>query len=221
MTIRPPEISTLTTTAGKLTAGLALTVAAFTTALAPGASAAPSDVTVSPSVSGQTITLTIASKAAEPVGCEVFGVPADTAPSAERVGFGYETPEKPGALIGPGSSKTVTLRTATGTPPKPNGSTTIPAGTYDIHWACASVTLPAGTADEYWGTTPPLAQATSTAEPVRVTVPGTAPEKPAEDRPESPGRSAIPGIPELTIPDYIWELCGTDNCVPLPPASLP
>ncbi|MCF3940197.1 hypothetical protein [Gordonia tangerina] len=126
--------------------------------LAPTASAAPADVTVTPTVSGNTVALTVHNDSAKRVGCEIFGVPADSELSAGDLAFGYQTPEQLNALIVAGSSKKLTMRVSVGDPPTPTGSTTIADGSYDIYWGCRTVTLPPvdPTAEEYWGTTPPL-----------------------------------------------------------------
>ena len=59
------------------TVGLAVcAAAAFGAALAPVATAAPSDVTATPSVSGNNVTLTVTNNAAKRIGCEIVGVPA-------------------------------------------------------------------------------------------------------------------------------------------------
>lgn len=203
----------MTTRLRTLTAGTAfIAAAAFATALAPVATAAPADVTVSPSVSGNTITLNVVNKANKRIGCEIFGVAANTPPAASGVAFGYQTPEELGALISPGTSKNVTMQVATGTPPKPTGSSTIPNGTYDIYWGCATITLPPGSArEEFWGTNPPLTDITPTAgAPIRVTVTGAGRAAPT---PEKPARPSVPGFPQIQVPEQI---CVPWACYPVP-----
>ncbi|MDS1114019.1 hypothetical protein RD149_09575 [Gordonia westfalica] len=210
MTTRP-----MTTRLRKLSAGMGFAaVATLATALAPTASAAPADVIVSPSVAGNAITLKVSNNAAKRIGCEIFGVKADTSPTASGVVFGYQTPEQLGALISPGTSKNVPMRVTAGTPPKPTGSTTIPDGTYDIYWGCATITLPPGTArEQFWGTNPPLTNMTPTAgAPIRVSVPGAGPTAP-EPEPETPARPTVPGFPDIEIPEQI---CAPWACYPVP-----
>lgn len=206
----------------KVTAGLAVcAAAAFGAAQAPDAEAAPTDVTATASVSGSTVTLTVTNNASKRIGCEIVGVPAGGPPT--NVVFGYQTPEELGALITPGSSKSLPLRVSQGTPPAPTGTTTIPDGAYDIYWGCTTITLPPGTgaAEEFWGTNPPLTGMTPTvAEPLRVTVPGgaAAPPAPKPDAPATPalptipGLPNIPGLPEIELPS---EICTTSSCVPV------
>ncbi|WP_055475564.1 hypothetical protein [Gordonia sp. HS-NH1] len=206
----------------KVTAGLAVcAAAAIGAAHTPDAAAAPTDVTATASAAGNTVTLTVTNKAAKRIGCEIVGVPAGGAPT--NVVFGYQTPEELGALITPGSSKSLPLRISQGTPPAPTGSTTIPDGTYDIYWGCTTITLPPGTGatEEFWGTNPPLTGMTPTvAAPIRVTVPGGAatPPAPGPDAPATPGQPiipglpAIPGLPEIELPE---EICTTSSCVPI------
>lgn len=204
------------------TVGLAVcAAAAFGAALAPVATAAPSDVTATPSVSGNNVTLTVTNNAAKRIGCEIVGVPAGGAPT--NVVFGYQTPEELGALISPGSSKSLPLRISQGTPPTPSGTTTIPDGTYDIYWGCTTITLPPGTgaAEEFWGTNPPVTGTTPTvAAPLRVTVPGGAatPPAPESEAPAAPGLPSIPGlpvIPGLSGIELPEEICTTSSCVPV------
>ncbi|MAU81276.1 MAG: hypothetical protein CME34_05290 [Gordonia sp.] len=171
-------------------------VAALSAAmLAPTASAAPADVTATPTVNGNTVSLTVQNDSAKRVGCEIFGVPADTAPSAGQISFGYQTPEQLSALITPGSSKKLPMRVPVSDPPRPTGSTTIPDGNYDIYWGCRTITIPPvdAAAEEYWGTTPPLPAGAATGDaPIRVEVPGEAPT------------STTPK-PETTVPPAIKE----------------
>ncbi|MCR5979623.1 hypothetical protein GDN83_18080 [Gordonia jinghuaiqii] len=208
MTIRFRNVS-----AG-LACGAALAIGA---AMAPAASAAPNDVTATPSVSGNTITLTVQNNAAKRIGCEVVGVPAGGSPS--NVAFGYQTPEQLGALISPGSSKALPMRLSEGTPPTPTGSTTLPDGTYDIYWGCTTITLPPGTgaAEQFWGTNPPLTEMTPTdAEPIRVTLPAAGQPAPGEGAPgvpADPAKPEIPGLPGVQVPD---EVCAMSACYPLP-----
>ncbi|WP_238422550.1 hypothetical protein [Gordonia sp. 'Campus'] len=205
----------------RISAGVAFGAAAIAgAALAPAASAAPTDVTASPTVSGNTVSLTVTNNAAKRIGCEIFGVRAGDAPS--QVVFGYQTPEELGALISPGSSKSVPLRISQGTPPAPTGSTTIPDGTYDVYWGCTTITLPPGTRanEQFWGTNPPLTAMTPTADPIRVTVPGgetttpaPKPENPSiPDLPSIPGLPPIPQIPGVELPE---EICAISSCAPV------
>ncbi len=198
----------------KLSAGTGFAAAvALATALAPSASAAPADVTVSPSLAGNTITLKVSNNANKRIGCEIFGVKANTSPAASGVVFGYQTPEELGALISPGASKNVPMRATAGTPPTLTGSTTIPDGTYDIYWGCATITLPPGSArEQFWGTNPPLTNMTPTAAPIRVSVPGAGPTAPAPES-EAPARPTVPGFPNIDIPEQI---CAPWACYPLP-----
>ncbi|WP_232716308.1 hypothetical protein [Gordonia metallireducens] len=202
----------------RLSAGMAFAAAAATTiVLAPSASATPGDVTVSPSVSGNTITLAVTNNANKRIGCEIFGVKANTAPAASAVAFGYQTPEELGALISPGTSKNVPMRVTAGNPPKPTGPTTIPNGTYDIYWGCATITLPPGSVrEQFWSTNPPLTNMTPTAgAPVRVTVTGAGPAtpEPRSEAPTTPARPTVPGFPGIEIPEQI---CAPWACYPLP-----
>lgn len=211
-------ISPMTHRLRRFAAGMAFAAAAaIGTALTPPASAAPADVTVSPTVSGNTITLKVSNKANKRIGCEIFGVKANTPPAASAVAFGYQTPEELGALISPGTSKDVPMRVTAGSPPKPTGSTTIPNGTYDIYWGCATITLPPGSArEQFWGTNPPLTDMTPTSgAPVRVTVTGAGPAapEPRSETPTTPARPTVPGLPGIEIPEQI---CAPWACYPLP-----
>jgi hypothetical protein len=178
--------------------------------LAPTASAAPGDVTVSPTVSGNTVALTVHNDSAKRVGCEIFGVPADSGLSASNLAFGYQTPEQLNALIAAGSSKKLTMRVSAGDPPAPTGSTTITDGSYDIYWGCRTVTIPPvdPTAEEYWGTTPPLpAGAATGAAPVRVEVPGEAPT------------TSAPAPETTTPPIEMQKVCVFGYCLPVATGS--
>ncbi len=186
--------------------------ALITGMLAPTASAAPADVTVTPTVSGNTVALTVHNDSTKRVGCEIFGVPADSELSAGDLSFGYQTPEQLTALVAAGSSKKLTMRVSVGDPPTPTGSTTIADGSYDIYWGCRTVTLPPvdETAEMYWGTTPPLpAGAATGATPVRVEVPG-----------EAPSTSAPAPAPETTTPPIeMQKVCVFGYCLPVATGS--
>ncbi len=178
--------------------------------LAPTASAAPGDVTVTPTVSGNTVALTVHNDSTKRVGCEIFGVPADSELSAGDLSFGYQTPEQLTALVAAGSSKKLTMRVSVGDPPTPTGSTTIADGSYDIYWGCRTVTLPPvdPTAEEYWGTTPPLpAGAATGATPVRVEVPGAAPT------------TSAPAPETTTPPIEMQKVCVFGYCLPVATGS--
>jgi hypothetical protein len=178
--------------------------------LAPTASAAPADVTVTPTVNGNTVALTVHNDSAKRVGCEIFGVPADSELSGESLAFGYQTPEQLSALIAAGSSKKLPMRVSVGDPPKPTGSTTISDGSYDIYWGCRTVTIPPvdEAAEEYWGTTPPLpAGAATGATPVRVDVPGEAPP------------TSAPAPETTTPPIEMQKVCVFGYCLPVATGS--
>ncbi|WP_307796724.1 hypothetical protein [Williamsia soli] len=138
------------------------------------ANAAPGDVTTVSAVSGNIATATITNRSTAVIGCKLFGLPAGSvADSGSRPPFGYVNPVDPGALILPGTTRTVTLEVFT--EDGPNGSTALPEGVYDLYWGCTTVPNVDGV--EQWGTLAP-AGGVPTAVTSRLVVPGDAPETP-------------------------------------------
>lgn len=179
-------------------AGLALCgAAAF--ALAPSAVAAPNDLTLTPIVSGNTVSITIANQSAAPVGCTILGFADGADPLEDEGAFGYATPPDLAEFVSPnGGTKTVAMRLEgvdENGDPAPTGSATIPDGTYEIYYGCRQIVGDVEDA-EHWGTTPPLTDETETFAPViRVTVPG-------DDDPNPPSECSG-SLCGLTVADLI------------------
>ncbi|MCK0515722.1 hypothetical protein [Williamsia sp. DF01-3] len=155
--------------------GVALSgAAAF--GFAPSAVAAPSDVTLTPSVVGNTVTISIANGSDRPVACTIAGFNEGSDPLVDEAAFGYATPNDPLELVPMGSQKAVQMRLEGVDEngfPGPVGSTEIPDGDYEIYYGCRTLVLEGVEEPEYWGTNPPLDDETTTfAEVIRVSVPG-------------------------------------------------
>ena len=131
------------------------------------ANAAPNDVTITPSVSGNSVTVTVTNRSTAVIGCKMFGLPAGSvADSDSRPPFGYVNPVDPRALIAPGGTRTVALEVFTDE--GPSGSTVLPDGAYDLYWGCT--TVPGFDGVEQWGTLGPAGKP-STARTTRLTLP--------------------------------------------------
>ncbi|ANY24849.1 hypothetical protein [Gordonia terrae] len=130
------------------------------------AHAAPGDVTITPSVSGNSVTVTVTNRSAAVIGCKMFGLPAGSvANSDSRPPFGYVNPVDPRALIAPGGTRTVALEVFDD---GPTGSTVLPDGDWDLYWGCT--TVPGVDGVEQWGTLGPTGKP-STAPTTRLTLP--------------------------------------------------
>lgn len=176
------------------------------TAFAPSATAAPSDVTLTPVVDGNTVSASIANNSPHRVACEIFGVPAGGSPSGQVV-FGYVSPESLGELIPRGATQAVDLRLSEGD--SPTGPTAIPNGSYDLYWGCTSVLIGVDGVSfgEQWGTAPPVGATPTVSAPVRVNVTGEpAPDAPGD--PTNPSDPPAPGAPE--------DICVSSLCAPVP-----
>ncbi|WP_238418595.1 hypothetical protein [Gordonia sp. 'Campus'] len=144
---------------------------AATLALLPAtADAAPDDVTIAPSVSGNSVTVTITNRSAAVIGCKLFALPAGSvADSDSRPPFGYVNPVDPRALITPGGTRTVALEVFTDE--GPSGATALPDGAFDLYWGCT--TVPGADGAEQWGTLGPTGKP-STAATTRLVLPAEA-----------------------------------------------
>ncbi|MFH5207179.1 hypothetical protein [Antrihabitans spumae] len=112
------------------------------------ASAAPTDVSGTASVSGNTVTSVISNNSGGQITCGIAGFPAGTVdPNMSRPTFGLTYTDVP----------------ASGTAPVVFEN--VPNGTYDIHWKCVNVGFTEG-----WATFN-AQDTTKTAEPATVTVP--------------------------------------------------
>ncbi|MFE0751193.1 hypothetical protein [Gordonia sp. NPDC058843] len=130
------------------------------------ANAAPRDVTIAQSASGNAVTVTITNRSAAVIGCKLFGLPAGSAADSEsRPPFGYVNPVDPRSLIAPGGTRTVALEVFDD---GPTGSTALPDGAYDLYWGCT--TVPGVDGVEQWGTLGPTGKP-STAQTTRLVLP--------------------------------------------------
>lgn len=128
----------MTARIARRTAGVVSGCAAALLMFPAFANAAPSDVSISPTVDGSNATVTITNGSGSMIGCNLYGLPADSAVTADtKPVFGYTNPETLSAVIQPGATKTVPLKLFTET--GPDGSATLPDGTYDLFWGCSEV----------------------------------------------------------------------------------
>lgn len=154
------------------------------------ANAAPGDVTISPAVSGSSVNVTVTNGSGSLIGCNMYGIPADTPITGDtKPAFGYTNPEQLSAVIQPGATKTVQLKVATET--GLDGSTALPDGNYNLYWGCSEV--PVNDGAEMWGTLAAVGQA-PTAEPTPLVLPG-----PVAPTPEQPPVETVEPTPEACI----------------------
>ena len=155
--------------------GAALTGAAALS-LAPSAIAAPNDLLLTPSVVGNTVTISIANASDRPVACTIAGFNEGDDPLVQEAVFGYTTPNDILELVPMGGEKAVQMRLEgvdENGNPAPTGSTEIPDGDYEIYYGCRALVLDGVEEPEHWGTNPPLSDQTATfAEVIRISVPG-------------------------------------------------
>lgn len=195
----------MTARIARRTAGVVSGCAAALLMFPAFANAAPSDVSISPTVDGSNATVTITNGSGSMIGCNLYGLPADSAVTADtKPVFGYTNPETLSAVIQPGATKTVPLKLFTET--GPDGSATLPDGTYDLFWGCSEV--PLGEGAEQWGTPTPVGP-NATAEPSRLVLPGTAPSTAPTVEPVAPVEPpAQTCFGEICLPPEVVDLVG-------------